>query len=172
MWCNCTCKSFILSLNVCRHVFCSVGPWRTTPAGTGALHCFPSSFSNQSASQRRAFLWSGELRAFCYDSSTSPSDALPGISTADSWRVLPRNFIWLLPHGALGLHRSVAMDVRQTCAGMKKDLPWSPAQRAAYLCIVRTACRNLTTGERKHAILRDLLTDREQEGRGRKKVMW
>lgn len=53
--------------------------------------------------------------------------------------------------------------------GVKKDLPWSPAQQAAYLCIVWATCRNLTTGEWKHAILRDLLTDQEQEGR--KKVM-
>lgn len=62
------------------------------------------------------------------------------------------------------------MDVRQTCAGWekKKDLPQSPAQHAAYLYTVWTTCRNLTTGERKHEILRDSLTG-QKYGMRRKK---
>lgn len=51
------------------------------------------------------------------------SDTLSDISTADSLWALFLSFIWLQPQGALGLHRSVAMDVRQTCAGWKKISP-------------------------------------------------
>lgn len=73
--------------------------------------------------------------------------------------------------GGAGIAPACCHGCKTNLCGMKKDLPWSPAQRAAYLCTVWTTCRNLTTGEWKHAILRDLLTDQEQEGRGEKKLM-
>lgn len=72
--------------------------------------------------------------------------------------------------GGAGIASACCHGCKTNLCGMKKDLPWSPAQRAAYLCTVWTTCRNLTTGEWKHAILKDLLTDQEQEGRGVKKT--
>lgn len=38
-----------------------------------------------------------------------------------------------MSHGALGLHRLVAMDVRQTCAGWKKISPEAPLSRL-HIC--------------------------------------
>lgn len=70
--------------------------------------------------------------------------------------------------GGAGIASACCHGCKTNLCGMKKDLPWSPAQQAAYLCTVWTTCWNLTTGEWKHAILRDLLTDQEQEGRGKK----
>lgn len=53
----------------------------------------------------------------------------------------------------------------------KLSLPTASAQQGAYLCIVWTTCRNLTTGERKHEVLRDLLTEQEQREDGGGRLM-
>lgn len=63
------------------------------------------------------------------------------------------------------------MDLRQTCTHKKQKSyisPENPAQDAPYLHAKGTTCRNLTSDERKHEILRDLLTDQRYQRRGEK----
>lgn len=115
------------------------------------IHWLPNSSSNQSCVPNEGIpliWWSQSILLWFKRPS---SDAL----SADSWWVIFLSLTWVLAYRVLGLHRLVAMDVRQTCTGWKKDLPWSPAQQAAYLCVVWMPSRNLTTSEWKHAVLRD-----------------
>ena len=71
---------------------------------------------------------SGEIRLLWYDLST-PSP-FTDIFTADSERALFLSFIERKPRGALGVHRLVAMDVRQTCAG------WKSSAGCIFVCCV------------------------------------
>lgn len=112
------------------------------------------------------FLWSGDLRfAMIW-----PSLLRHSLRHLNSWFIagsVSEFYLTPAPWGA-GIAQVCCHGCNTNLRGVKKDLPWSPSQQAAYLCIVRTTCRNLTTGEWKHAILRDLLTDQERERRKKK----
>ena len=96
------------------------------------------------------------------------SDILSGISTADSSCALFDFYTTSARRGAgiaqVGCH-GCGTNLHSI---FFLNLPWSPAQQAAYLCVVWTKFRNLTDAKWKHAVLRGLLTP----GPAGKKVMF
>lgn len=83
----------------------------------------------------------------------------PASIAADPDRILFVSFI--LASLYMGAGTAKAVDVRQTCTVLEKK---------TYLHAKWTTRGNLTSDERKHEILRDLLTD--QQNRGGKKITW
>lgn len=89
----------------------------------------------------------------------------------NSWFIV--GFVWGLcdsiPTGSWGLHRLVAMDVRQTCARWKKISPEAPLSRLHICALCGPSAGKPHNAEWKHAVLGDSLTDRQLEEGGRKK---
>lgn len=74
-------------------------------------------------------------------------------------------FMWLHPHGELGIAQVGCHGCKTNLREMKKDLPWSAAQQAAYLCVVWTKCRK-TSQRWMKTYSPGRLTDRLAAGRG------
>lgn len=89
----------------------------------------------------------------------------------NSWFIV--GFVWGLcdsiPTGSWGLHRLVAMDVRQTCARWKKISPEAPLSRLHICALCGPSAGKPHNAEWKHAVLGDSLTDRQLEEGGREK---
>lgn len=74
-------------------------------------------------------------------------------------------FMWLHPHGELGIAQVGCHGCKTNLREMKKDLPWSAAQQAAYLCVVWTKCRK-TSQRWMKTCSPGRLADRPTAGRG------
>lgn len=74
-------------------------------------------------------------------------------------------FMWLHPHGELGIAQVGCHGCKTNLREMKKDLPWSAAQQAAYLCVVWTK-RRKTSQRWMKTCSPGRLADRPAAGRG------
>lgn len=77
-------------------------------------------------------------------------------------------FMWLHPHGELGIAQVGCHGCKTNLHEMKKDLPWSAAQQAAYLCVVWTKRRKISQRWMK-TCSPGRLADRPAAGRGGEK---
>lgn len=74
-------------------------------------------------------------------------------------------FMWLHPHGELGTAQVGCHGCKTNLREMKKDLPWSAAQQAAYLSVVWTK-RRKTSQRWMKTCSPGRLADRPAAGRG------